>query len=110
MLPLTSTIAMSDRISRYVNKADARHAATEMLNDQGKIGRGESVGFFELLAYLCLDGRLARFCSRLGKGKMPHGMLRGFMWPTRQPVKLPGAAPWGATSSIGVCCIPSRRS
>ena len=34
---------------------------TEMLNDQGKIGRGESVGFFELLAYLCLDERLARF-------------------------------------------------
>ena len=34
---------------------------TEMLNDQDKLGRGESVGFFELLAYLCLDERLARF-------------------------------------------------
>lgn len=46
MLPLTNTIAMSDRISRYANKVDARHAAAEMLNEQGKIGRGESVGFF----------------------------------------------------------------
>lgn len=110
MLPLTSTIAMSDRISRYVNKADARRAAAEMLNDQSKLGCGESVGFFELLAYLCLDERLARFWFPLRKGKMPHGMLRGFMWTTRQPVKLPGVAPWGATSSIGVCCIPSRRS
>ncbi len=69
MLPLTSTIAMSDRISRYVNKADARHAAAEMLNDQGKLGRGESVGFFELLAYLCLDERLARFWFPLRKGE-----------------------------------------
>lgn len=69
MLPLTSTIAMSDRISRYVNKADARHAAAEMLNDQGKIGRGESVGFFELLAFLCLDERLARFWFPLRKGE-----------------------------------------
>ena len=69
MLPLTSTIAMSDRISRYVNKADAKHAAAEMLNDQGKLGRGESVGFFELLAYLCLDERLARFWFPLRKGE-----------------------------------------
>ncbi|WP_216476359.1 hypothetical protein [Bifidobacterium sp. A11] len=69
MLPLTSTIAMSDRISRYVNKADARHAAAEMLNDQGKLGRGESVRFFELLAYLCLDERLARFWFPLRKGE-----------------------------------------
>ena len=69
MLPLTSTIAMSDRISRYVNKADARHAAAEMLNDQGKLGRGESVGFFELLAFLCLDERLARFWFPLRKGE-----------------------------------------
>ena len=69
MLPLTSTIAMSDRIARYANKADARHAAAEMLNDQGKLGRGESIGFFELLAFLCLDERLARFWFPLRKGE-----------------------------------------
>ena len=67
MLPLTSTIAMSDRISRCVNKADAGHAVAEMLNDQGKFGRGELVGFFELLAYLCLDKKLARFWFPLRK-------------------------------------------
>lgn len=69
MLPLTSTIAMSDRISRCVNKADARHATAEMLNAQGKLGRGESVGFLELLAYLCLDEKLARFWFPLRKGE-----------------------------------------
>ena len=112
MLPLTSTIAMSDRISRCVNKADAGHAAAEMLNDQGKLGRGESVGFFELLAYLCLDERLARFWFPLRTGEDASWDDSGFMWTTRQPVKLPGVAPWGggATNSIGVCCIPSRRS
>lgn len=61
MLPLTDAAEVSDQVSRYVNKADARHAAAEMLNDQGKLGRGESVGFFELLAYLCLDEKLAGF-------------------------------------------------
>lgn len=69
MLPLTNAVEVSDQVSRYVNKADARHAAAEMLNDQGKLGRGESVGFFELLAYLCLDERLAGFWFPLRKGE-----------------------------------------
>ena len=113
MLPLTSTIAMSDRISRYVNKADARHAAAEMLNDQGKLGRGESVGFFELLAYLCLDERLARFWFPLRKGEDASWDKSGLHVVN----KATGEITWssamgggGATSSIGVCCIPSRRS
>lgn len=69
MLPLTDAAEVSDQVSRYVNKADARHAAAEMLNDQGELGRGESVGFFELLAYLCLDEKLAGPWFPLRKGE-----------------------------------------
>ncbi len=110
MLPLTSTIAMSDRISRYANKADVRHAAAEMLNDQGKLGRGESVGFFELLAYLCLNERLARFWFPLRKGEDASWDDSGLHVVNKATGEITWSSAMGATSSIGVCCIPSRRS
>ena len=87
---------------------------TEMLNDQGKLGRGESIGFFELLAFLCLDERLARFWFPLRKGEDASWDASGLHVVNKATGEITwssamGGGGRGATISIGVCCIPSRR-
>ena len=76
----------------------------------GKLGRGESVGFFELLAYLCLDERLARFWFPLRKGEDASWDESGLHVANKVTGEITWSSAMGAIRSIGVCCIPSRRS
>lgn len=66
MLPVADGDDASARVAQYMNKSDAERAARELTLNPDKLGRGESVSFFELLAFLCLRPSMNRFFFPLG--------------------------------------------